>query len=79
MNNGTYLEGPQRLALRHQQCDSCGAVQTLTRLACMACRSAQLTWKDSLGIGTVYAMTQVHRAPSDEFRAIVPYTLALVD
>ena len=79
MDNGTYLEGLQRLALRHQQCDSCGAVQTLTRLACTACRSAQLTWKDSLGIGTVYAMTQVHRAPSDEFRAIVPYTLALVD
>jgi uncharacterized OB-fold protein len=79
METSPYLAGLRRHALRYQQCDACTAVQTLTRLACASCGSAQLTWKDSLGIGTVYAVTQVHRAPSDEFRAIAPYTLALVD
>jgi uncharacterized OB-fold protein len=38
-----------------------------------------LEWRDSNGRGTVYATTVVERAPSDEFRALAPYTLALVD
>lgn len=38
-----------------------------------------LSWVDAAGRGTVYAVTVVTRAPSDEFRSLAPYTLVLVD
>jgi uncharacterized OB-fold protein len=31
------------------------------------------------GAGTVHASTIVHRAPDDQFRAIAPYALVLVE
>jgi uncharacterized protein len=64
--------------LRYQSCEACGAAQTLTRYACQACRAPNLRWRDSLGIGIVYSLTVVVRAPSESFRALVPYTLVLV-
>jgi uncharacterized OB-fold protein len=74
-----YLEGVARGVLRYQRCDACGAPQTLARYACRRCGRTSLSWVDSAGSGTVYATTVVTRAPSDEFRALAPYTLVLVD
>ena len=74
-----YLDGIQQGVLRYQRCAACGRTLTLSRLACPHCGSAELHWLTSDGSGQVYALTQVTRAPSEAFRALVPYTLVLVD
>jgi uncharacterized protein len=65
--------------LRVQRCTSCKAAQTLSRLACQQCGAEHLEWQDAAGTGTVYAVTVVNRAPTEAFRALLPYTLVLVD
>lgn len=74
-----YREGMAAGELRYMSCQDCNAPQTLARYACQQCGSTQLHWLDSARIGMVYAVTVVTRAPSDEFRVLVPYTLVLVD
>lgn len=74
-----YTDGLRQGVVRYQRCTACGQAQTLTRYACVRCGGRDLPWQDSAGWGTVYAVTQVMRAPSDEFRELTPYTLALVD
>lgn len=74
-----YLDGLARGELRYQACLECGAPQTLARYACRACGSVRLEWRKATGRGTVYATTVVARAPSEEFRALAPYTLAIVE
>jgi hypothetical protein len=76
---GPYRQGVAEGVLCYQRCASCGAAQTLARYACRNCGSENLAWCDALGTGTVYATTLVTRAPSDDFRALAPYTLVLVD
>lgn len=65
--------------LRYQRCEACGAALTGQRYACTRCASPRLAWCDAAGTGTVYAVSTVHRAPTEAFRARVPYTLVLVD
>ena len=74
-----FTEGLARGELRYQACLDCGAPQTLARYACRACGSTRLEWRASARRGTVYATTVVTRAPSEEFRAPAPYTLAVVE
>ena len=74
-----FVEGLQRGEIRYQACIGCGAAQTLARYACRACGGGQLEWRTALGSGRVYSMTSVARAPSEEFRALAPYTLAIVE
>jgi uncharacterized OB-fold protein len=74
-----YADGIDRGVLRYQRCSACGAPQTLARYACQRCGNTSLAWFDSAGSGKVYAATIVTRAPSEEFRALAPYTLVLVD
>lgn len=74
-----FQEGLGRKQILFQSCCSCGAAQTLARYACRRCGSTRLEWRKAAGRGVVYAVTVVTRAPSDEFRPLVPYTLALVD
>ena len=74
-----FLEGLRRGEIRYQICVGCGAAQTLARYACRACGGGQLEWRTARGSGHVYSTTSVARAPSDEFRALAPYTLAIVE
>ena len=74
-----YVEGLWSGELRYQCCSDCGAAQSLARFACRACGSRQLHWRAASGRGHVHAITVVHRAPTEEFRALVPYALALVE
>lgn len=77
--SATYLDGLAKGELRYQACLACGAPQTLARYACRACGGTRLEWRRSAGRGTVHATTVVTRAPSEEFRALAPYTLAIVE
>lgn len=74
-----FVEGLQAGGIRYQACAACNAAQTLARYACRACGAASLEWRAARGIGRVYAVTKVARAPSDEYRALAPYTLAIVE
>lgn len=74
-----FADGLRDGLLRYQQCDACGGAQTLARYACQHCgEHAAMQWRDAAGIATVRAVTEVVRAPSDEFRALAPYTLVIV-
>ena len=74
-----FVEGLQRSEIRFQACAACGAAQTLARYACRACGSTELQWRAAKGAGRVYSVTTVARAPSDEFRPLAPYALAIVE
>lgn len=78
-NTSPFAQGLAAGVLRYQRCGPCGQALTGQRDACTACASVQLAWCDAAGSGTVFSASTVHRAPTDAWRALVPYTLVLVD
>lgn len=73
-----FTDGLRAGLLRYQQCTACGGAQTLARYACQHCgERGALQWREAAGGATVCAVTEVVRAPSDEFRALAPYTLVI--
>ena len=74
-----FAQGLAAGVLRYQRCVACGQALTGQRFACTACGSPQLAWCDAAGSGTMYAASTVHRAPTEAWRALAPYTLVLVD
>lgn len=74
-----FVEGLAVGVLRYQRCPACGRTQRLARYACQACGERGLVWCDGGFLGTVFALSTVNRAPTEPFRALVPYTLVLVD
>ena len=74
-----YWDAAQRHELLIQRCDQCGAHRFYARLLCPRCWSPDVTWERSSGRGTIYSFTIVHRAPSEAFRALVPYVVAVID
>ncbi len=74
-----FVQGLAAGELRYQSCADCGAAQTLAHYACQHCGSVALAWRTAAGVGTVYAVTEVKRAPSDEYRPRAPYTLVIVE
>lgn len=72
-------EGWRAGELRVQCCAACGARQFPPRAVCLACRSTDIAWTAVPPRGTVHSFTIVHRAPTEAFKARVPYAIALVD
>lgn len=66
-------------ALVHQRCPACGHRWYFHRDFCPQCGDASPSTEPCSGLGVVHATTLVHRAPSDDFRAIAPYRVVLVD
>lgn len=62
-----------------QQCGACRHAWYFRRDFCPACGQEAPVTSTSTAVGTVHASTLVQRAPSDEFRAISPYRIVLVD
>jgi hypothetical protein len=77
--SSAFLEGIERNEVRFQACLDCGAAQTLARCGCKQCGGSHLEWRAASGRGKVHAITVVSRAPSQELRALAPYTIVLVD
>lgn len=73
------LEGFSRGELRVQRCAACAAKQFPPRAVCLACGSTSLAWITVPPRGTIVTFTVVHRAPTPEWKARVPYVIALVD
>jgi uncharacterized protein len=74
-----FAQGLAAGLLRYQRCTACAAALTGQRFACTGCGGVQLVWCDAAGTGTVWAVSTVHRAPTEAWRALAPYTLVLVD
>ena len=64
--------------LLFQRCEDCGKAQFPPRPRCLACGGA-LRWEESCKRGVIHSYTVVQRAPNAEFRAKVPYVLALIE
>jgi uncharacterized OB-fold protein len=78
-NAATFWSACASGELRYQICDGCRQPQFYPRPFCAKCGSDKLSWAASKGRGTVYAVTTVERAPTEDFRALQPYAIALVD
>ncbi len=74
-----FAQGLAAGVLRYQRCQACAMALTGQRFACTACESTRLAWCDAAGGGTVFSVSTVHRAPTEAWRALAPYTLVLVD
>ncbi len=62
-----------------QSCSICGHRWYFSRVFCPNCGSGDIVATASAGLGTVYAITRVDRAPSPEWRDLAPYGIALID
>ena len=66
-------------SLLFQSCKACQHHWYFQRNFCPACGQTEPTQSVSVGTGIVHASTLLQRAPNDEFRAIAPYRIVLVD
>ena len=73
-----FWQGCAQGELRYQRCPDCGAAQLHARPFCARCGAAP-DWAASRGLGTVYAVTRVTRAPTPDFAQLAPYAILLVD
>ena len=77
MNRPMQQDGGERL--QYQRCGGCGHVWYFQRDFCPECGQTPPQTLASEGAGTLHASTLVHRAPSEEFKPLVPYSIVLVD
>ncbi len=73
-----FWNGCNNKVFRIQQCVDCSQMQFYPRHICSHCWSKNISWVEIDRIGEIYSFTTVHRAPSAEFKHIVPYTLVYV-
>ncbi len=66
-------------ALKFQRCEDCSRYAFPPVSHCPGCLSARLAWTPVSGKGKVLAAVTVDHAPIPEFKADVPYNVALVD
>lgn len=63
----------------YQRCSACTHVWYFRRSFCPRCGTTDVAALQASGTGTIYAVTEVMRAPSEQLRAHAPYAIALVD
>lgn len=72
-----HWEGALEERLMVQKCGDCQTFVFTPKRACPHCFSANLSWTQSSGRGTIYSYTVIHRAPHPAFQ--VPYCAAVVE
>ncbi|MDA8043953.1 MAG: OB-fold domain-containing protein [Actinomycetota bacterium] len=75
-NRGFWTSGSDGV-LRVRRCTACGTWQHPPRVMCPQCRSRQLDWAGTAGVGSVYSYT-VNWRPWNPV-VPVPYVIALVE
>lgn len=73
-----FWDGTKQHKLLLQKCGACAQVFYYARTHCPACLSADLTWVEASGRGTLYSYTVCRRPQSPDFAADTPYILAAV-
>lgn len=74
-----FWEAARERRLTYQTCDDCAQVVFYPRRHCTRCLSPELTWHDSLGLGTIYTFSVVRVSRDPRFIDRVPYTVAWID
>jgi uncharacterized OB-fold protein len=74
---GDWTRGSEGIAF--QRCETCAHTWYFRRGFCPACGTPGPRLVQARGTGTVHAVTEVTRAPSEALRACAPYSIALVD
>lgn len=64
--------------LSYQRCGGCSHAWYFQRDFCPTCGNTAPQMLTADGAGTLYASTLVHRAPTEEFKALLPYAIVLV-
>ena len=74
-----FWEGARKRLLSLQRCDKCAKYVFYPRGLCSHCGSAELTWTEVSGRGTVYSFTIARRPTMVGFQDEVPYVIAIVE
>ena len=72
-----FWEGVAEGEFRIQHCRGCGRVRFPPSSFCPDCHGVQFDWQPATGQATVWSYTVVHRAPTPDRAADVPYTLVV--
>jgi uncharacterized OB-fold protein len=75
--DGGWVDGES--AITYQRCSACDHVWYFRRSFCPGCGAPDEPMLHAAGIGQVYALSLVHRAPSEALRTFAPYLVVLVD
>src|SRR4051812_16245981 len=70
-----FWEGVRSGAFRIQRCEHCGHTRFPPTSFCPECHGVEFSWQAASGEATVWSYTVVHRAPTPDLAAEVPYTL----
>ena len=73
-----FWEALRQKELIYQRCRVCKREFSPYQPTCPSCWSADFEELKSSGRGTVYTYSTVYRAPTPEFRADLPYVVALI-
>lgn len=73
----SWIDG--RKAIVYQCCGDCQHCWYFLREFCPNCGASDPRVYTASGNGRVYAMSLVHRAPSEELRKYAPYLIVMVD
>jgi uncharacterized OB-fold protein len=74
-----FFDGAREHRLMLQKCSSCGSVMWPVKPRCTNCWSADITWVQVSGKGTLYSFTLMHQVFHPGFADEVPYNIAEVD
>jgi uncharacterized protein len=74
-----FFAGARRHELMLQKCSSCGTVMWPVKPRCDRCWSADITWVQASGKGTLYSFTLMHQVLHPGFAADAPYNIAEVN
>jgi len=74
-----YWAGLREHKFMLQTCKRCKKITHPPGPLCSWCLSNEVEYKPASGLATVYAFTVSHRPLHEEFRADLPYIVALVD
>jgi uncharacterized OB-fold protein len=72
-----FWEGIAEGEFRIQKCQSCGSCRFPPTNFCPDCHGIEFAWLATSGQATLWTYTVVHRAPTPDLAAFVPYTLVV--
>jgi uncharacterized OB-fold protein len=76
--NRPFWDGCRAGRLRLQRCSACAIWRYPIAPVCPECLSADFTWADVSGRGTVFSFIVFHQAYHPGFKADLPYNVAMV-
>lgn len=74
-----YWAGLSAGELRAPRCGACRRFTWPPRGACPRCEAAELIWERLPDTGRIFTWTVVHHTTLEDFKALAPYVVALID